>query len=263
MSGESVFDNDAFRKLEAAYLTPDVVAQRRETLRTLSLQPGERILDIGSGPGLLVAEMAETVGPSGRVTGLEISDSMLALGRRRCTGPSIRERVAFVKADAVALPFPDGTFDVAVSTQVYEYVADLKAALAELHRVLRPGGRVLIIDTDWDSIVWNAVNEERMHRLLTTWTKRFADPHLPRTLTRQLQDAGLQVRHRDVLVLFNPEYDPDTFSVANGEIMADFAVAQHAMTPDDAQAWMQDLQRLDQEGRYFFSLNRYLFMATK
>jgi arsenite methyltransferase len=263
MSGGSVFDDDASRKLEAAYLTPDVVAQRRETLRMLALQSGERVLDIGSGPGLLVAEMAEAVGQSGRVTGLEISDSMLALGRRRCADPSIRKRVAFVKADAVALPFPDGTFDVAVSTQVYEYVADLKAALAELYRVLRPSGRALIIDTDWDSIVWNAADQGRMQRLLTAWTERFADPYLPRMLSRQLQEAGLQVRHRDVLVLFNPEFDPDTFSVANGEIMADFAVAQHTMTRDDAQAWMQDLQRLGGEGRYFFSLNRYLFLATK
>jgi arsenite methyltransferase len=190
MSEASVFDDDASRKLEAAYLTPDVVAQRRETLRALALQPGERVLDIGSGPGLLVAEMAEVVGQSGRVIGLEISDSMLTLGRRRCADPSIRERVTFIKADAAALPFPDGTFDVAVSTQVYEYVADLKAAFAELHRVLRPGGRALIIDTDWDSIVWNASDQERMQRLLTAWTKRFADPHLSRTLTRQLQDAG-------------------------------------------------------------------------
>jgi arsenite methyltransferase len=263
MSGGSVFDDDASRKLEAAYLTPDVVAQRRETLRALALQPGERVLDVGAGPGLLVAEMAEVVGQSGRVTGLEISDSMLALGRRRCADPSIRKRVAFVKADAVALPFPDGTFDVAVSTQVYEYVADLEAALAELHRVLRPGGRALIIDTDWDSIVWNAADQARMQRLLTAWTERFADPNLPRRLSRQLQDAGLQVRHREVLVLFNPEYDPDTFSVANGEIMADFAVAQHAMTRDEAQSWIQDLQRLGREGRYFFSLNRYLFLAFK
>jgi arsenite methyltransferase len=57
MNGGSVFDADASRKLEAAYQTPDVVAQRRETLRHLALQPGERVLDTGSGPGLLVAEL--------------------------------------------------------------------------------------------------------------------------------------------------------------------------------------------------------------
>jgi arsenite methyltransferase len=114
MSGGSIFDKEVSRKLEAAYLTPDVVAQRRETPRALALRPGEQVLDIGAGPGLLVAEMAEAVGQSGRVIGLEISDSMLTLGRRRCADPSIRERVAFVKADAVTLPFLDGTFDVAV-----------------------------------------------------------------------------------------------------------------------------------------------------
>ncbi len=71
------------------------------------------------------------------------------------------------------------------------------------------------------------------------------------------------MRHRDVLVLFNPEYDPDTFSVANGEIMADVAVAQHVMTKDEVQPWVQDLQWLGREGRYFFSLNRYLFLARR
>lgn len=263
MSGGSVFDDHASRKLEAAYLTPDVVAQRRETLRALALQPGERVLDVGSGPGLLVAEIAQAVGRSGHVTGLDISDGMLALSRTRCADPAISERVSLVKADAVALPFPDASFDVAVSTQVYEYVADLKTALAELYRVLRVGGRALIIDTDWDSIVWNAGDRELMQRLLAAWTERFADPHLPRSLSRRLQEAGLKVRHRDVLVLFNPEYDPNTFSVANGQIMADFAIAQHRMTQDDARTWMHDLQQLGQDGRYFFSLNRYVFTVTK
>jgi arsenite methyltransferase len=263
MTGASVFDEDASRKLEAAYLTPDVIGQRQETLRALALQPSERVLDIGAGPGLLVADMARLVGPSGHVTGLEISDSMLALGRARCADPGIRERVNFVKADAVALPFTDAAFDVAVSTQVYEYIADLKAAFAELHRVLRVGGRALILDTDWDSIVWNASNEQRMQRLLAAWMERFADPHLPRSLARWLQDAGFQIDRRQVLVLFNPEYDPNTFSVTNGQIMADFAVDRQRMTRDEAEAWIDDLSHLGREGRYFFSLNRYLFLATK
>ena len=103
-------------------LTPDVVEQRRATLRALGLRPGERVLDVGSGPGLLVAEMAQAVGPAGHVTGLDVSDAMLALGHRRCAGLAGLGRASFVKADATTLPFADTTFDVAVSTQVYEYV---------------------------------------------------------------------------------------------------------------------------------------------
>jgi len=172
-------------------------------------------------------------------------------------------RASFVKADAITPPFADATFDVAVSTQVYEYVADLPTALAELHRVLRPGGRALILDTDWDSVVWHATGAERMGRLLAAWMERFADPHLPRTLARRLRDAGFQVDHTEVLVLLNPEYDPNTYSVANGEIMADYAVTRGLLTRDEADAWTQDLYRLGHEGRYFFSLNRYLFLASR
>jgi arsenite methyltransferase len=263
MTAGSVFDQDASRKLEATYQTPDVIAQRAATLRALALQAGERVVDVGSGPGLLAAEMATQVGPAGRVIGLDLSDSMLALSRQRSGGLATSRRLSFLKADAARLPLADGTFDVAVSTQVYEYVPDVPAALAEVYRVLGPGGRVLILDTDWDSIVWAAGDQARMQRLLEAWVERFADPQLPRSLSSQLESAGFQVERREVLVLFNPEYDPDTYSVANGQIMADFAVAQGRMPREEAEAWMRDLQRLGSQGRYFFSLNRYLFLATK
>src|SRR4029450_13662341 len=120
----------AARKLEAAYLTPDVVEQRRATLQALALRPGERVLDVGSGPGLLALEMAQVVGLAGHVIGIDVSDAMLALGQRRCASVSGTGRLSFVKADATALPFPDAAFDAAVSIQVYEYVADLPNALA-------------------------------------------------------------------------------------------------------------------------------------
>lgn len=263
MTAGSVFNQDASRKLEATYQTPDVIAQRAATLQALALQAGERVVDVGSGPGLLAAEMAAQVGLAGHVIGLDLSDSMLALSAERRADSATGKCLSFLKADAARLPFADGMLDVGVSTQVYEYVPDVPAALAELYRVLRPGGRVLILDTDWDSIVWAAGDQGRMQRMLEAWVDRFADPHLPRSLSWQLQRAGFRVERREVLVLFNPEYDPHTYSVANGRIMADFVVAQGRMQRQEAEAWMRDLQRLGSEGRYFFSLNRYLFLATK
>ena len=263
MTADAIFGGAAARKLEAAYLTPDVVEQRRATLRALGLRPGERVLDVGSGPGLLAAEMAQVVGLAGHVIGIDVSDAMLALGQRRCVNISGTGRLGFVKADAAVLPFPDAAFDAAVSIQVYEYVADLPNALAELYRVLRPGGRALVLDTDWDSIVWHADDPERMGQLLDAWRARFADPHLPRTLGHQLRAAGFQVSHPEALVLLNPEYDANTYSVANGEIMADYAVTRGSLTRDQADAWTQDLRQLGRDGRYFFSLNRYLFLARR
>jgi arsenite methyltransferase len=89
------------------------------------------------------------------------------------------------------------------------------------------------------------------------------DAHLPRSLASQLRAAGFQVNQPEVLVLLNSEYRPDTYSVANGEIMADFAVARGGLTREEANAWLADLDQLGRDGRYFFSLNRYLFLATR
>ncbi len=260
MSSRLQFDADAARRVEATYLAPDVVAQRDATLRVLELRPGERVLDIGSGPGLLAHEMATRVGAAGRVSGLDLSESMLALSRARCAE---LPWVDFRAGDATELPFPDGEFDVAVSTQVYEYVADVDAALRDAHRVLRPGGRLLVVDTDWDSIVWDSGSPARMNQILDAWSEHLVDPHLPRTLRSRLQRAGFRVERCQVIPLLNPDFDPDTYSHGLMGIIATFVVGRRGVSAADAAGWLEDLRTRGERGSYFFSLNRYLFLAVK
>jgi arsenite methyltransferase len=154
MSSTLRFDDEASRRIEAIYSTPDVVAQRQAVSNAIEVKPGERVLDIGSGPGFLAAEMAASAAPNGTVVGTDTSESMLAIAAARIDSVSDVE-LRFEQADACALPYADADFDVVVSTQVYEYVQDIAGALSELARVLRPGGRALVLDTDWDSIVWH------------------------------------------------------------------------------------------------------------
>src|SRR5213082_1279384 len=139
MSGTLQFDEEASRRSEATYMTADVVEQRRAVRAALGLRKGEKVLDIGSGAGLLAHEMAAEVGGLGSVDGIDPSESMLALARRR-PPPDGAAEMRFVVGDACALPFADGSFDAAVATQVYEYVQDIPTALGEAFRVLRPRG---------------------------------------------------------------------------------------------------------------------------
>jgi ubiquinone/menaquinone biosynthesis C-methylase UbiE len=259
MSTMLQFDEETARQVEAVYTTPDVVEQRRTIRGALALRPGERVLDIGSGPGFLAAEMAAEVGPDGRVHAVDPSESMLAIARRREPGAGAAP-LEVRPGDALALPLPDGGADAAVSTQVLEYVDDVPAALAEARRVLRPGGRLLILDTDWDSIVWHSRDPERTRRVLEAWNEHLADPYLPRRLPRLLRDAGFTLTACSVVPLLNRGFDPQTYSAGVLEIIARFVAGRGGVGEAEARAWADELAGLGDDA--FFSLNRYLFVAV-
>jgi len=254
------FDKNASERLVALYTTPDVVAQRDRIVEALRLQPGERVLDVGSGPGFLASAIADRVGASGQVCGVDISEPLLAVSRAHCAHQTW---VDFRHGDATKLPFRDGLFDAAVVTQVLEYVVDVHAALTELHRVLCSGARVLILDTDWDSIVWHTTNRERMNRVLAAWDEHLADPYLPRTLAAKLGQAGFRVEAQQIIPMFNPVFDTETYSNRIIDSIVPFVSGRQGVTAEEAKAWAQELRQLGERGSYFFSLNRYLFIARK
>jgi arsenite methyltransferase len=253
------FDAQAARRLERSYMTPDIVRQREVTLGLLALKPGESVVDIGSGPGFLCESMADAVGEAGRVVGLDISDDLLAAARERNT----RKQLSYQPSDAVALGAADAAFDVAVSTQVFEYVADCDRALREMARVLKPGGRALVVATDWDGVVWRSSDRDRMRAMLTAWEAHCADPRLPRTLAPRLRAAGFELRGAHGHPIINTRLGDDTYSQGIMELIAAFVRRRHADKAAEAAAWEADLRALDSRGEYFFSLTRFLFVATK
>jgi ubiquinone/menaquinone biosynthesis C-methylase UbiE len=253
------FDSEESQQIESVYTTPDVIEQRRVVRASLALRPGDRVLDVGVGPGLLAAEMAAEVGPDGRVCGIDISDSMLSIAATRADvtgGPPIELGLA----SAGRIPHGPGSFDVVVSTQVLEYVDDVPGALDEIRRVLRPGGRVVLLDTDWGSIVWRSGDNTRMQRVLTAFEEHLSDPYLPRTLGDSLEKAGFTVTHLQVVPMLNAGYDPRTYSAGLVDIVAGFVPGRNEVTEEEAQGWADDLRTLGDS--YFFSLNRYLFVAS-
>lgn len=254
------FDEEGARKIERTYATADMVAQRERTLELLGPRPGERVLDIGSGPGYLAAALAERVGRTGAVCAVDPSPAMNALAAQKAHD---LPQVTIEVGDALALPFPDGGFDAAVSTQVFEYVADMPAALAELRRVLRPGGRALILDTDWDSLVWHVADRALQGRVIAAWEEHLAHPRLPRVLGGLLTRAGYTVTGVHVVPLLDVGYPPDTFAAHTEATVAAFVTGRHGLTAGEVAAWRADLAARTAAGEGFFSLNRYVFLAER
>lgn len=259
-SAQDQFDDQASRHLEAVYLTPDVVEQRARVMKLLAPQAGERALDIGCGPGLTTEALAHAVGDRGSVLGVDIAPAMLGIAQRRCAAfPS----VSFGMADVTRLPYADGSFDVALASQVYEYVDDIDHALRELARVIRPGGRVVLVDTDWESAVWASHDDARMRRVLETWNEHIPHPQLPRTLKRRLQQAGFSAVTVEVVPLLNLRWDPQTYSVGMMTMIGNFAAGRHGLSEADIAAWKADAKAIGEQDGYFFSLNRYVFSAAR
>jgi ubiquinone/menaquinone biosynthesis C-methylase UbiE len=127
--------------------------------RALQAQPGEAILDFGSGPGILAAELAVEVGPDGKITAVDVSADMNAIASRRAVETGMGEQIEVVLGGGAPLGFPDSCFDAAISPQALENIEDVDGALRELRRVLRPGGRLVLLDTDWDTLIWSTRNQ--------------------------------------------------------------------------------------------------------
>jgi len=253
------FTEVAARQLERLYLTRDVVAQRAETIRRLALSRGERVLDVGCGPGFLCESVAEIVGNDGAVIGIDISSDLIALCRRR----SPPKWLSYAVGDATQLAQPDASFDAVVCTQVAEYIPDVRRVLSEAFRVVKQGGRVVFVATDWDAVVWHSEKPVRMALVLKSWESHCAHPHLPRSLANRLVNAGFRFDDAAVFPILNLQWDDDAYSKGLAGLIRDFVGRKDELPSEDLKEWYDEFTRLSEAGRYFFSSNRYIFRAFK
>jgi demethylmenaquinone methyltransferase/2-methoxy-6-polyprenyl-1,4-benzoquinol methylase len=119
---------------------------KRFTIELSGVRPGHSVLDIAGGTGDLAAKFSKLVGPEGRVVLADINDSMLKVGRDKLTDMGLVGNIEYAQANAEALPFPDDTFDCITIAFGLRNVTDKNAALRSMLRVLKPGGRLLVLE---------------------------------------------------------------------------------------------------------------------
>jgi ubiquinone/menaquinone biosynthesis C-methylase UbiE len=254
------FDESLAEYFEVLYRRADMLRRRGLVQDALAAQPGEAVLDIGCGPGFYVAELLERVGPQGSVTGVDGAPAMLAVAAERTAG---HDNVTFHESDATKLPVPDGAFDAALSVQVFEYVSDTATALAEIHRALRPGGRVVLWDVDWETVSWHSEDPARMRRVLDAWDRHLTYRALPQTLAPRLREAGFEGVDAQGHAFATARLDPETYGGALTDMIPQYAVDRGGLAREEADAWKAEQQQLADRGEFYFAVVQACFTARK
>ncbi|MYE80287.1 MAG: methyltransferase domain-containing protein [Gammaproteobacteria bacterium] len=231
-------------------------------LAPAAIEAGHRVLDFGSGPGFMALAIADIVGESGRVHGVDINARFVADATRRAEG---RAHVSFHHVTGAGLPLPDAAVDRVVCKNVLEYVPDLDTTLAELRRVLAPEGRIHIMDSDWGFVVVEPWGKENVDRYFAAASVAFREPHIGRKAQGLLAKHGfddIEVRiqafadtqGRSLPVIRNMRTYIDAALEAGGET---------GLSSDEADALLAQAERAVAEGTFLFSLPQFLVTGTK
>jgi len=254
------YDKAAAQNIERSYSTPDIARQRLQTLKALALNTGEHVVDVGCGTGFLISEMASVVGETGRLTGVDFSQDMLDVAIKRCES---LPQVSLRQGSAIDLPLDDACFDAATCTQTLLYVPDVDRSIAELARVLKIGGRLAIIETDWNGAIVNSADPAMTQKIFQSFQKPIPNPNLPTKLSPMLREHGFGAINIEAIPIVNTGYTSANFSPSVITWASNMAVLEKDISRQEAAAWVADLEVKAERGEYFFCVNRFLFSAVK
>jgi ubiquinone/menaquinone biosynthesis C-methylase UbiE len=248
--------------LEARGRTATQARLRRRFLRFVRVAPGERVLEVGCGTGVVVRDLVALVGRRGEVVGVDSSRLMLAKARRLCRDSARHTRLALRVADGAHLPFVAGRFDAALAITVILHVADPSLVVGEMARVTRPGGRVGLQDQDFGVVaVTHPDRQLTDHILHGVAAHIYPEPHSGRRLPGLLRAAGLERVRLQTDVFQDTTLEPWTKTFL--ERRAERAVRFGIVDADTAQRWLDGFTTLVAQGAFVLTINYYGAVGTK
>lgn len=161
-------------------------------LGPVGVQEGETVVDFGCGPGFVAAQLARLAGPGGHVHAIDVNEAFVARAREVADASGRGSRITVHHATDERVPLADGSADRAYAKNVLEYVPDAVAVLTELHRVLRPGGRMVASDSDFGFVVLEPLTPAEVTELFTAAAPAFKEPNIGRKLRAAYRRAGFE-----------------------------------------------------------------------
>jgi|GEM_PF-501739 len=256
--------------LEARARCPDQMQVNLAVRDALALRPGERLLEVGCGSGALCRLMAPALAPGGAIVGVDVAADMIAAARCYAADPppapgeepGVRVPLRFDVAPAEVLPYGDSAFDAGFAARLLLHVADPLAVVRELARVVKPGGRIVLMDWDWGTLAVDHPDRALTRRLMD-WR---CDNHGGDNWSgRKLLAVALAAGLTGVTVTAVATVARDETAALTGSIFRAAEVARNggAITPAEHDAWVAELKQRLAEGRFVASLVYFVVRGNR
>ena len=247
--------------LEERSQAPDMQGVNQKLCETVAAIPGERLLEVGSGSGILCRMLAPHLQPGGQIVGLDISPDMTAEAQKYALAQGISSGISFKTGTAESLPYPNASFDGAIAARLLLHATNPDAVIQEMKRVVKPKGRVVVMDWDFETVAVDHPDRELSRRILHWRNDHHGGNNWSgRQLWRRMQTAGFQnLSVHPWVSVTHRETDGLTQSLWRA---AQVACEAGAISPAEQEAWIMELKSRIQAGTFFASIVYFIVKGT-
>jgi SAM-dependent methyltransferase len=244
----------------------DAVRELRAGERAhLGLRAGDRLLDVGCGLGDAALALTPDLGPTGEVVGIDASAAMLAVARERVGAAPCPVR--FEVGDALALDESDRSFDAVRSERTLQWVADPAAAIDEMARVVRPGGRLALVDTDWSTLELEVGDDQVAAAVREAMRSERGRPsHVGGRLGRLIGAAGFddvaETAATQIVTSWDPDREPAPGGFFSAPSLADDLVDAGQLDPADADRFVATIHDAARRGRFSIGITMFAVVGV-
>ena len=221
----------------------------------MSITPGDRVLDVGCGPGIDVVELAKRVTGEGLAIGIDHDSEMIAEAKTLAESQGVADTVEFYIHDATTLPFDNDCFDSCRSERVFMHLADPLPTLKEMYRVTKLNGRVVVTDSDWSSLSIDCKFTGTERKLFQFHRDNvMTSGYTGRSLFRFFQMADFS----EILIKIFPLFTTDLNAFSNivrRQVIEERALAGKVISKEELVRWREQLQQAADDDCFFCSMN--------
>jgi len=228
----------------------------------MHVQPGHRVLDVGCGPGTDTLPLAQIVGTTGQVMGLDTSEAMVAEANNRAEKAGVQDWVEHKLGDASSMPFEDGYFDACHAERVFMHLRNPEQVFSEMVRVTKPGGWIAIIDGDWCTLSIDTPEVDVERKIATFIGRWHKNPYAGRQLYRFFKQHGLVDVSIDVLPIVFTDL-ASAQSLVRLDERADKACEAGVITRDELERFRSSMEQADAAGAFFCQGNQVTAIGRK